>query len=142
MKKFLVSLLAAIVLPALAEDFRTTNATAVLYDAPSLKGRKLFVMRSGTPVELISSMGNWSKVRDSEGGMTWIEKKYLSEKRAVLVVAPRAEIRQKADGNSPLVFEAEKNVSLELVKTEGVWAAVRHRDGQAGFVRRNQIWGL
>jgi SH3-like domain-containing protein len=61
----------------------------------------------------------------------------------VIVTADRAEVRQKPEEGSPLVFEAEKNVALEYLEAApGGWIKVRHRDGQSGFVRANQIWGL
>ena len=139
----LLLLTAGCSLPASAIEYRAVDAAAVLYDAPSQRGSKLFVIKRGTPVEVVVSLEGWSKVRDAEGGLAWIEKKYLSEKRSVIVTANRAEIRQKAEEASPLVFEAEKNVALEYLEAlPGGWIKVRHTDGQSGFVRANQIWGL
>jgi len=130
-------------LPATAIEYRTVDAATVLYDAPSQRGSKLFVIRRYTPVEVVVALDGWSKVRDAEGSLAWIERKYLSDKRTVIVTAERAEVRQKADDSSSLVFEAEKNVSLEYLESApGGWIKVRHLDGQSGFVRGNQIWGL
>lgn len=139
-----VALIAAgVSLPAAAIEYRTVDAVTVLYDAPSQRGSKLYVIRRYTPVEVVVALDGWSKVRDAEGSLAWIEKKYLSDKRSVIVTADRAEIRQKAEDGSALVFEAEKNVSLEYLEAApGGWIKVRHLDGQTGFVRGNQIWGL
>lgn len=129
--------------PASAIEYRTVDTATVLYDAPSQKGSKLFVVKRDTPVEVVVSLEGWSKVRDAEGGLSWIEKKFLNDRRSVIVTTDRAEIRQKTDEASPLVFEAEKSVSLEYLESApGGWIKVRHRDGQAGFVRANQVWGL
>lgn len=126
-----------------AIEYRTVDTATVLYDAPSQKGSKLFVIKRDTPVEVVVSLEGWSKVRDAEGGLSWIEKKFLNDRRSVIVTTDRAEIRQKMDEASPLVFEAEKSVSLEYLESApGGWIKVRHRDGQAGFVRANQVWGL
>jgi SH3-like domain-containing protein len=126
-----------------AIEYRTVETATVLYDSPSQRGIKLFVIKRDTPVEVVVGLDGWSKVRDAEGGLSWIEKKYLSEKRSVIVTAERAEVRQKTEDGAPLVFEAEKNVSLEYLETaSGGWIKVRHRDGLSGFVRANQIWGL
>lgn len=130
-------------LPANAIEYRTVDSATVLYDAPSQKGSKLFVIRRDTPVEVVVGLEGWSKVRDAEGTLAWIEKKFLSDKRSVIVTAERAEVRQKAEEGAALVFEAEKSVALEYLETApGGWIKVRHRDGQAGYVRVNQIWGL
>jgi len=132
-----------LVVPALAIEYRSVDQPAVLYDAPSQRGGKLFVIRRGTPVELVVSLEGWSKVRDAEGGMAWIEARYLVKRRMVIVTAARAQIRQSAEDSAPLAFEAEKNVALVHVETvPGGWVKVRHRDGDTGFVRANQIWGL
>jgi SH3-like domain-containing protein len=144
MKRLLTLVLCAgLSLPAWAVEYRTVDAATVLYDAPSQRGSKLFVIKRGTPVELVVSLEGWAKVRDAEGGLAWIEKKFLVEKRMVIVNVSRAEIRQKADESAPLVFEAEKNVALDYLETAaGGWVKVHHRDGSTGFVRANQIWGL
>ena len=130
-------------LPANAIEYRTVDTATVLYDAPSQKGSKLFVIRRDTPVEVVVGLEGWSKVRDAEGTLAWIERKYLAERRSVIVTAERAEVRQKAEDGASLVFEAEKSVALEYLETApGGWVKVRHRDGQVGYVRANQIWGL
>lgn len=129
--------------PAFAIDFRSVDVPTVLYDAPSVKGKPLFVIRRYTPVEPVVSLEGWAKVRDAEGGLAWIEKKHLSELRTVQVTAASAQIRREAGDEAPLVFEAEKGVALELLEpTATGWAKVRHRDGQTGYVRAVQVWGL
>ena len=82
-------------------------------------------------------------MRDSRGDLAWIEKKQLAEKRNVIVRAERAQVRAAAEEKATLVFEAERDVVLELVETvPGGWARVRHRDGQSGFLKAPQVWGL
>ena len=144
MKRLLLLLVAAgLALPALAIEYRTVDVATVLYDAPSVRGSKLFVIKRETPVEVVVSLEGWAKVRDADGGLAWIEKRYLAERRSVIVTADHAEVRQGADEGSPLVFDAEKNVALEYLEAApGGWIKVRHRDGLSGFVRANQIWGL
>lgn len=138
------SLLLFLVAPgAFALDYRSVNADrAVLYDAPSVHAKRLFVASRFYPVEIIVSVDQWAKVRDSSGALSWIEAKYLSELRMVTVIVPRADIRQAADPNAALLFQAERDVALELVGP-GVagWLKVKHRDGQTGFVLASQIWG-
>lgn len=141
----LLSLLvvAGVAMPALAIEYRTVDAAAILYDAPSQKGSKLFVIKRGTPVELVVNLEGWSKVRDADGGLAWIEARYLAKRRAVIVTAARTQVRQSGDDSAPVAFEAEKNVSLDYLGTaSGGWVKVRHRDGQSGFVRANQVWGF
>jgi SH3-like domain-containing protein len=61
----------------------------------------------------------------------------------VIVRAERAQVRAAADDKAALVFEAERDVVLELVEAApGGWVKVRHRDGQGGFLKVPQVWGL
>jgi SH3-like domain-containing protein len=67
----------------------------------------------------------------------------LAEKRSVIVRAERAQVRAAADDKAALVFEAERDVVLELLEAvPGGWAKVSHRDGQSGFLKAPQVWGL
>lgn len=127
----------------LALDFRSVGADrAILFDAPSLQAKRLFVAGKYYPVEVIVNLELWAKVRDSAGGLAWIEKKNLSDARMVVVTSARADVRQSADRNAPLVFQAERDVALELVEYGAAgWLKVRHRDGQTGYVLASQVWG-
>lgn len=129
---------------ALALDFRSLAEPAVLRDAPPPAGQPVFVIARQMPVEVVVLAEGWAKVRDASGGMAWLEKRLLSERRMVQVVAARAEVRHAPDGAVPRVFDAERDVLLELLEAQAKpgWARVRHRDGASGYVRVNQVWGL
>ncbi len=124
-------------------EFRSVlEPAAVLYDAPSTKAQKLFLLSQGYPVEVIVKLEGWTKVRDDTGEFAWIESSRLSDKRTVMVKGTGAEARQTAVETSALVFTAEKGVFLELVGTAVGWAKVRHADGAIGFIKVSQLWGL
>ena len=127
-----------------AADFRSVaENAAVLYDAPSAKAKKLYVVSHGYPVEVVVVVEGWSKVRDASGELTWIESRQLSDQRTVMVRMPLAQVREAADDNAPVAFQAQQNVLLELLEVAGGgWLRVRHRDGQSGFVRVAQVWGV
>ena len=129
---------------SLALEFRSiASDRTVMYDAPSLQGRKLFLASRFYPVEVIVSLESFAKVRDVAGGLAWVEKKNLSDKRMVLVNVSLAEVRQSPDAKAALVFQAERSVVLELLENTGTgWARVRHPDGAVGFVRIAQVWGV
>jgi SH3-like domain-containing protein len=134
-----------------AADFRSTvDPATVLYDAPSVKSKPLFVLGRDTPLEVIVPVEGWTKVRDASGTIGWVEKKAVADRRTLVVRVPVAEIHANPDDATPLVFRAEQNVLLELAEaasgatttaTPG-WVKVRHRDGQSGFVRITQVFGL
>ena len=137
-------LLAACVLaaPVQAVEFRAVaENAAVLYDAPSAKSKKLYVVNRGYPLEVVVVVEGWTKVRDAAGDLTWIENKSLAERRTVMVKVPLAQARERAEDAAALVFEARQNVILDLVEASGGWVHVRHRDGQAGYIKASQVWG-
>lgn len=124
------------------EFFSITDNAAIMYDAPSLKADKLYVASRNLPVEAVVKIEGWVKVRDSGGGLAWVEEKALSQKRYVIVAAPQAEAYQAANASSALVFQAQQNVVMEqLEPAVNGWVKVRHRDGQIGYVRTQQVWG-
>jgi SH3-like domain-containing protein len=140
-----LSLLATLVTaPAQAMEFRSVGATPVImYDAPSVKGGKVYVAPRGMPVEVIFTSGAWSKVRDMAGDLSWVESKDLITRRNLIVRVANAKIRASADDSAALVFSAEKNVLLEMAEPASAgWVKVRHRDGQLGYVKVNEVWGL
>ena len=128
---------------ATALEFKSvTEPAAILYDAPSTKAQKLFVLSQGYPVEVVVKLEGWTKVRDDTGEFAWIENSRLSERHTVMVKVSTAEARLAANESSPVVFTAEKNVFLELVDLAAGWAKVRHNDGVTGFIKVSQLWGL
>lgn len=142
----LVCLLLALWMPAAAwaMDFRSVSVPrAILYDAPSAQGKKLYVVRQYYPVEVIVNLGDWIKVRDSRGELAWIEAKNLASQRTVLVTADQAEARESADPSAKLVFRAEKDVALELLEAApSGWVKVKHQGGLIGYIQISQVWGL
>jgi SH3-like domain-containing protein len=129
---------------ALAIDYRSVNVpAAILYDAPSLAGKKLYLIKAQTPVEVVVRLEGWFKVRDAEGTLAWIEARQLAERRTLVVTAPIAEIRQSDKPEALVVAELEKWVAVEFVEPASPgWAKVRHRDGATGYIRATQVWGL
>lgn len=134
----------ACVAPALAAEYKSIgNEPAVLYDAPTLRGTRTFVAPRGMPVEVIIAQGDWVRIRDASGGLAWVERKMLTDRRTVVVSASSgATVHASADETSPALFRAQRGVLLDLVgPPSGGWVQVRHRDGQAGFVKVGEVWG-
>ncbi len=126
-----------------ALEFRSVvPPKAVLYDAPSKEASKQFILSGGYPVEVIVNLGDWTKVRDQLGSLSWIENKQLSSRRMVLVIA-KTDIRMAEDATSALLATVDKDVVLELVSAgiKNGWVKVKHRDGVTGFVQIGSIWG-
>lgn len=126
-----------------AADFKSIAAApAILYDAPSPRGVKLFIAPRNMPLEVILSYGSWVKVRDASGDLSWVEASALSEQRWVVVSVANAKIRAAEDDAASVVFSADKNVLLELLAPAASgWVRVKHRDGQSGYIKAAEVWG-
>jgi SH3-like domain-containing protein len=139
-----LAVLAAAATCAQALDFRAVSAdAAVLYDAPSTRSNRLYVVNRGYPLEVIVTVEGWVKVRDAAGALSWIEAGKVSDKqRMVMVKVAVVQVRQKPDDNAPVAFQVQQNVLMDYVDTSGGWIQVRHRDGGTGYVKPQQLWGL
>lgn len=128
---------------AAAAEFRSAGDTAViLYDAPSVKARKIYIVNQGYPLEVIVQVEGWVKVRDAAGTLAWAESKSLNTTRTVLVRAAAVTVRQKPADDAPSVAEVRRDVLLNVLEpAAGGWIQVRHRDGATGYVRAADVWG-
>ena len=136
--------LAMAALPVGAAEFRSVAENAVvLYDAPSAKAKKRYILGRGYPVEVVVVVEGWTKIRDAGGELAWIETRSLSERRSVMVKTTLADVRTAAEEKAPLAFQAEQNVLLDLNELTGTgWARVTHRDGQTGYIKVSVVWGV
>ena len=129
---------------AAAGEFRSVAENGTLmYDAPSVRAKKLFVASRYYPVEVVINIDAWVKVRDQAGDLTWVEKKALSDKRTVVVTSAFADVRQSPSDQAAVVFQAQHGVALDVADAQaGGWLKVRHADGQVGYLKIGQVWGL
>ncbi len=145
-KSLVVSLILALLpLSAVALEYRSVAVPkAILYDAPSSSAKKILLLSQYYPVEIIVNLGDWIKVRDAQGSISWVEAKQLSSKRTVMVNINHAEIRQSAQASSALMATLEKAVVLEVVdlKLNNGWLKVKHRDGIVGYILISSTWGF
>jgi SH3-like domain-containing protein len=137
------SLLFALAHPAAALEYRSTGRPALLYDAPSTTAGKVAIAGSGLPLEVVVDTEAWTKVRDHEGRLAWIEKSALAGTKSVMVKAETTTIRQHPRPDAEVVFQAARGVLLEVtgeVDAYG-WLPVRHVDGLAGWLPAHEAWG-
>jgi SH3-like domain-containing protein len=115
---------------------------AIMFDAPSMRANKIFIISAYTPLEILVKLDKLTKVRDAEGTVGWVENSTLGERRHVQISAASADVRAAGAATAALVFEAQRSVVLEVTgPAQDGWLPVKHRDGQSGFVRLTQVWG-
>lgn len=134
---------ALLAVAALAADFSSVAPPyAVMYDAPTQKGRKLHIAPAGMPVEVLLTSGDWARVRDASGELSWVPSGSLLPRRTLVVEVDQAAIRAAESESAPVVFTVAKGVLLELAEPiRSGWIRVRHRDGESGFIKASEVWG-
>lgn len=116
--------------------------SAILYDAPSNKAKKLFVVNRYMPFEQVVVLDKWVKVRDRSGGLYWVERQALSSKRYVFALSPLLDVRAEPDLGAARLIQVRQQVALERIESTGTgWIKVRHQDGEVGYVRSTEVWG-
>jgi len=143
-RRVLAAILATAPALAGAAEFRALgDKPAILYDAPSIKADRLFVASRFYPFEVLVKLDQWTKVRDVNGEVAWVENRSLGDRRTVVVAVPLADVRAAPNAQSALVFEAYKQVLLEVMEAPAdEWVRVRHRDGQQGYIRLSHVFGI
>lgn len=125
-----------------ADYVSVSENSAILYDAPSLKAKKLFVVNRYMPFELVVVLDSWVKVRDRSGGLYWVEKSALSGKRYVYALLPVLDVLAEPDPGAPRLFQVRQQVALEYLETTDTgWVKVRYQDTDVGYVNGTDVWG-
>jgi len=138
----LIAILGALSAPSMALDYRAAARTSVLYDTPSPTGKKLYIVASDTPLEVVVTLEKWIKVRARDGKLAWIARNDLADYQSVMVTVDQAIIHQEAQDDAPASFMATNGVVLRVTgPAKGAWLPVRHADGETGFVRKVDVWG-
>ena len=144
MKRAVAAALLLLAATACGAEYRSVgDKPAILYDAPSAKADRLFAVTRYYPFEVLVKLDQWTKVRDGSGEVGWIENTALGDRAMAVVTVPLADVRAAPDPAAPLVFEAYKQVLLEVLEAPANgWVKVRHRDGQEGYIRTSHVWGV
>lgn len=128
---------------AIAVDFVSVrDGSAILYDAPSTKAKKQFVVNRYMPFEQVVTLHSWVKVRDRSGKLYWVEKRVLSNDRYVFALLPLVDVHAGPDSSAARVFQVRQQVALQYMESTGSgWIKVQHMDGNVGYVRSSEVWG-
>lgn len=139
------AVIALCTLPATAAaiDYRAVANTAILYASPAEDSEKLYILATGTPVEIVVEREQWVRVREPGGALNWLQRTALAEHRTVMVTSESALVRERPNTDARPILEAARNVVFELIGApENGWIEVRHQDGLSGYLRVTEVWGL
>ena len=127
---------------ASAQGFHSVAINAaILYDAPSTKAKKLFVAPKGMPVQVITVVEPFVKVRDMTGDTAWVDRRALGSARTAITLGS-ATIRASAADSAAAVAQLERGVVVDLTDAAANgWIKVKHADAVVGFLKQSEVWG-
>ena len=97
--------------------------------------------RKELPVKVIRLKEGWRLVQDPDGAQGWMLARFLNPKRGALVVGEGlAEMREKGDAGSKLLWRLEPGVTGMLGDCEDGWCRLAVGEHK-GFVREGRLWG-
>lgn len=132
-------------LAAHALDYRNMGENAIVYENASRQASPQFILLRGTPVEVVVTADKWVKIRESSGGLGWVEKSQVTDAKQVIVTQATAVVRQQPKDSAATAFTVSRDVLLEVQEKPGkgtAWVKVKHRDGQTGYISIKAIWGI
>ncbi len=141
---FFIWIVCVISQSAYAEFRSVISAKPILYEAPSATTKRVYLVGEGYPLEIIVNLGDWLKVRDPYGTLSWAESKNLQSKRTVIVKVDKANIYKEPESKSTLVATIEKDVVIELSDPliANGWIKVRYQQDLDGYIQTSQVWGI
>jgi len=97
-------------------------------------------VREGVPLKVLRTLSGWRLVEDIDGARGWMLAQFLARTRTATVKGSVADIREKADGASRLLWRAEPGVTGKLGDCGPMWCKI-DLDGRQGYVAKAAVWG-
>jgi len=80
-------------------------------------------------------------LRDSDGTIGWMNKNLLTGERHAIVTRSIRTLYEGPDLQARPVWRIEPGAIVNVTLCEAAWCRVT-RDGKAGYIQRNQLWGV
>ena len=93
------------------------------------------------PLQVLDRKGEYVKVQDKAKDWGWVHESMMTAKRCCAVSIGEANVRMGPGTNFDVECVLVKGVLLEIVSQKGKWLQVKHKDGSAGWISANIVWG-
>ena len=104
-----------------------TNLTG-LYERPTFGMPLSSELCYGTELEFLDEVGNWVFVRQADGYLGWVYRRYLAEETEStathLVIVPVIELREEPEQGSGVVTRLVSGTGVSVEERRGDWALV------------------
>lgn len=122
------------------ENVQLRSGPGTKYDAKWQYGK-------GYPVKILSTKGEWYKVKDFENDTGWVYKDLVKRTPSMIVKVNKGKkkkinIRSGPGKKYKVVGQAYYGVVFETLKQSAGWAQVKHESGLTGWIKRSLLWGF
>lgn len=92
------------------------------------------------PVFVFEKTGAWYHFRDFEGDEGWIHKSIVQNIPSIITAKPVCNVRSGPGTQHEILFTVEGGVPFKILKRQGNWIYVEHRDGDKGWIHNSLTW--
>ncbi len=125
---------------AQADGLITTKPT-ILYDGPSVKALKKFILSGHHPLRQVVRLAGFQKVKSYQGDQGWIVEADLKKALYVVVTSDNAGVYADPNNQTTPIFYAKRGVVLKVIKESiGNYIQIVHADGESGYVIDSDVW--
>ncbi|MFH1033416.1 MAG: SH3 domain-containing protein [Pseudomonadota bacterium] len=147
MLSLVMALALALALPAATaqaagrEILAVKTKSAKLRQKPSSRSRLLVTFSRDYPLRVLERKKGWCRVEDFLGWEGWLPARRLGNTRTVVVTKNLVNIRRRPSPRGRVVLKAKRFVTFMVLRRQGQWLRVKHRDGEVGWLHREVTWG-
>ncbi len=102
--------------------------------------------RKGLPLEVLNEYGNWRRIRDAAGDVSWVHRALLSSRRAASVaiwIKKPIALRSAPEPDARVRARLTPGVVLSGLMCEGRWCRGTAAAGdRTGYVPQAKLWGV
>jgi SH3-like domain-containing protein len=109
---------------------------------PSDDHRLLWVYHvKGLPVQVVAEMGEWRRICDPDGGLSWVHERTTDGHRTVMRTQPGpAPIYRGARATSPIAAYLAPRALAAVDRCQSDWCKI-HIGRASGWVQAASVWG-
>lgn len=138
----LVGALACAPTLAQAQAFLSIKGTVVNIRAkPSTSSAIAWELINGYPLQVMDEQKEWIKVKDFEGPLGWVNKRFVSQEPHFIVKANSVNLRSAPNTRSAVVSKLSKYDIVKTLEKRDDWAKVQTASGQEGWMLQSLGWG-
>jgi SH3-like domain-containing protein len=124
-----------------ASEFLSTKFQVSVRSAPSTSSYVKWVyLKKNEPVKVLSTFGNWKKIKDCDNDTGWVHISALSAKR-FLVAQAEKNLYAKQNQSSKVLARIKPGVRCELKSAAGKWLQIR-ASSITGWITSDSVWGI